>query len=606
MASASHGGSRAPIPLADAQGVGPVPLLLHGHCASWASAFCEALDKLSAGNPQVVRVSCSGSHTFSGEPSLEQHVLLELGKFARRAAHAKPVADLHLYLSQLRLDSELPDLAAHLPPENPFLGTLSHDSPPRAYLWWSAGPTLSAAHQDSEDNVLCVLRGSKTIALAPPVSLLRSAPPLTQGGAHHSSCRFFSDASEDGDGLSPEWWLPQRCLPEELRGAAEEPVSGGASHGLVARPLCGWMASRMPTSEDTTVPVQYVTLRAGDAVFLPEGWWHSVVSAPGTTAVNFWARRRSVVAAQRPFEALHWARTALQSEAHRVVASQIEAQASKARAWLQGWRRGPGEQSEPGEPCRTALLDAIVALSAGKQCEILPSPHVALIAACIADAVRASIDAGTSRASKDEAVTVTNSVFALLAGGTSIAVLEALLPLFTDMPRTRSADAHSSLPSSAEVAGSKRTRCANTGSICYGDFDLSTMMSPIDAALPPLRTLLESLSPLTVASLARRWESLQEGPGGSDIVSLQPFFAKLWSLSFGPPVAAEQHDEDAVAESAQFAHALGTSWLRRQEEQALQEALVSVLRDVTGLPLAVIRALPGRALLSTEESLQIP
>ena len=584
MSCAVHGSSSAPFPLADAQGEGPVPLLLLGHCAPWASPFCDALDKLAVGNPKVVRVSCSVSQTFSGEPGLEQHVLLELGKFARRVADAKPFADVHLYLSQLRVDCELPDLTAHLPPETPFLGTVSHESPPRAYLWWSAGPTLSAAHQDSEDNVLCVLRGRKTIALAPPASLLKSTPPLTQGGAHHSSCQFFSDVPEEDAGISPEWWLPQRCLPEELRGAAEEPTSMGVSHGLVARPLHGWMASRMLTSGDTPVPVQYVTLRAGDAVFLPEGWWHSVVSAPGTTAVNFWARRRSVVAAQRPMEALHWARAALQSEAHRVVASQIEEQASKATAWLQGWRRGAGERSEPGEPCGAELLNAITALSAGRQCEPLPSPFVDLIAVCIADAVRALVATGTSRVSKDEAVTVTNSVFALLGGGASIAVLEALLPLFSDVPRTRSAEARFSSPSREEVAGSKRMRCTS--------FDALALIAPADVALPRLRALLDSLSPLTVVSLARRWEYLQERPGSSDITSLQPFFAKVWRLSFGPPVIVEQHDEDAVAELAQFAQALGTSWLRSQEEQALQEALVVVVREVTGLPL-VMSALPG-------------
>ena len=31
-----------------------------------------------------------------------------------------------------------------------------------------------------------------------------------------------------------------------------------------------------------------VHLAAGDALFLPEGWWHSVTSSPGTLAVNYW------------------------------------------------------------------------------------------------------------------------------------------------------------------------------------------------------------------------------------------------------------------------------------------------------------------------------
>jgi hypothetical protein len=36
---------------------------------------------------------------------------------------------------------------------------------------------------------------------------------------------------------------------------------------------------------------QVVTLRAGDALFLPEGWWHQVDSDGTTIAVNFWCGR---------------------------------------------------------------------------------------------------------------------------------------------------------------------------------------------------------------------------------------------------------------------------------------------------------------------------
>jgi hypothetical protein len=36
---------------------------------------------------------------------------------------------------------------------------------------------------------------------------------------------------------------------------------------------------------------QVVTLRAGDALFLPEGWWHQVDSDGATIAVNYWRAR---------------------------------------------------------------------------------------------------------------------------------------------------------------------------------------------------------------------------------------------------------------------------------------------------------------------------
>ena len=37
--------------------------------------------------------------------------------------------------------------------------------------------------------------------------------------------------------------------------------------------------------------MRLAALQAGDALVIPEGWWHSVKSQPGTIAVNFWWER---------------------------------------------------------------------------------------------------------------------------------------------------------------------------------------------------------------------------------------------------------------------------------------------------------------------------
>mmetsp|Transcript_17098 Transcript_17098/g.42965 ORF Transcript_17098/g.42965 Transcript_17098/m.42965 type:complete len:333 (-) Transcript_17098:111-1109(-) len=39
-----------------------------------------------------------------------------------------------------------------------------------------------------------------------------------------------------------------------------------------------------------------VTLQAGDALFIPEGWWHQVTSVAGTSAVNFWWQSKASAA----------------------------------------------------------------------------------------------------------------------------------------------------------------------------------------------------------------------------------------------------------------------------------------------------------------------
>jgi hypothetical protein len=45
-----------------------------------------------------------------------------------------------------------------------------------------------------------------------------------------------------------------------------------------------------------------VDLLPGDALFIPEGWWHQVESSVGTIALNFWWRSRLDVALSRAME----------------------------------------------------------------------------------------------------------------------------------------------------------------------------------------------------------------------------------------------------------------------------------------------------------------
>jgi hypothetical protein len=97
------------------------------------------------------------------------------------------------------------------------------------------GKRRRAAH-----NLLCVLRGRKTVALLSPQDSATLRPaPLASVSSHHAGVQLLDD---------------------EGRVAA---LPGGV------------------------VPLLAV-VDAGSGLFIPEGWWHSVVSEPRTVAVNFW------------------------------------------------------------------------------------------------------------------------------------------------------------------------------------------------------------------------------------------------------------------------------------------------------------------------------
>ncbi len=118
-------------------------------------------------------------------------------------------------------------------------------SAPRAHLWLCIGAGRSALHYDCFDGLLLVVRGEKTIALLPPSSTRELSPrPAHALSANHST-----------------------LSADELRAA-----------------LAGPRATR-------------VRLRAGDALHVPEGWWHVVDSAAegeaaegATLAINWWWR----------------------------------------------------------------------------------------------------------------------------------------------------------------------------------------------------------------------------------------------------------------------------------------------------------------------------
>ncbi|XP_021897994.1 uncharacterized protein LOC110814746 isoform X2 [Carica papaya] len=109
-------------------------------------------------------------------------------------------------------------------------------------LWMNSAQARSSTHYDPHHNLLCIVTGCKQVVLWPP-----SASPM--------------------------------LYPMPLHGEA-------SNHSSVA--LENPDFSIYPRAAHSMECSQKIILHAGDALFIPEGWFHQVDSDDMTIAVNFW------------------------------------------------------------------------------------------------------------------------------------------------------------------------------------------------------------------------------------------------------------------------------------------------------------------------------
>ncbi|KAL0054747.1 hypothetical protein WJX82_001838 [Trebouxia sp. C0006] len=132
-------------------------------------------------------------------------------------------------LQALRRDFEVPDV-------------ISHADVTRTNLWMSIRGSRSSLHYDPYHNLLCMVQGKKTVKLMSP------------------------DATD-------------QLYPFSVLGE-----SPNHSHVNFAHPD----DQQHPLYKQALQSQQEFVLQAGDALFIPEGWWHQVDSQDTTIAVNFW------------------------------------------------------------------------------------------------------------------------------------------------------------------------------------------------------------------------------------------------------------------------------------------------------------------------------
>ena len=114
-----------------------------------------------------------------------------------------------------------------------------HESVHETRLWMSSGNTTSSLHFDTHDNLLLQVFGTKSVYLFPP----------------SQSHKTYMDY-HDRYGLSPVH--PERVDLDKW------PMFAQLEGGMVAH------------------------LRGGDALFIPEGWWHQIRTGPERNAAVTW------------------------------------------------------------------------------------------------------------------------------------------------------------------------------------------------------------------------------------------------------------------------------------------------------------------------------
>ena len=213
---------------------------------SWNDAHVRA----SCGD-RSISVRCADAAARFGDPGssgMYTRKQLRVEEFLDSLADASASEGSPYYAAQLSLRRDLPELFADTRPEPPHLhalGALWRGSP-HLYI---GGSSQTPLHFDAFDNLLCVVRGRKTLLLWHP----GCAELLYPGGGGSA---LFSQA----DVFAPD---------------------------LEAFPLL----------ERALLLALHVDLGPGDALYLPCGWWHAVQSQPPaqghqrSISLSYWARQ---------------------------------------------------------------------------------------------------------------------------------------------------------------------------------------------------------------------------------------------------------------------------------------------------------------------------
>ncbi len=225
---------------------GGEPVVLRGLVSDWpgigsdASTLFAALKSYDNGMPQGTLLGGSGvKGRFNYAPNLRGQNYTQVSETVSVALDRLLSSDHPdgAYIQSIPLDKHMPRFVADHP-----MPLLPESVTPRA---WIGTPTTVQTHFDQSHNIACVLLGERVVTLFPPDQL----PGLYPG--------------------------PLETAP------------GGAVVSLTDLDAPDF--EKHPKFEEALKHKQTVTLQAGDALYIPYGWWHHIrATAPLNMLVNYW------------------------------------------------------------------------------------------------------------------------------------------------------------------------------------------------------------------------------------------------------------------------------------------------------------------------------
>jgi hypothetical protein len=201
----------------------------------------------------ICSIEIDRQNVFYGDVLRRDHLRMKISAFAdafsareQKKHHWMHDVGLNLYLSQATLYSsdltKVPAQVVGLKKEIEILPPLlrSECFVSQINLWMNVFIAHTGLHYDQYNNILVVLRGRKIVSLVSPQYLVSTCAAylIGSGEANHS-----------------------------LASSAAELVEANILH---------------------SDHVQITVLHAGDALFIPEGWWHDVKSDECSMALNYW------------------------------------------------------------------------------------------------------------------------------------------------------------------------------------------------------------------------------------------------------------------------------------------------------------------------------
>lgn len=164
--------------------------------------------------------------------------------------------DLLEQVPELARDVLTPDYVLSLPSQEAEAGGEDGEGVARN-LWLGPAGTLSPLHTDPKRNLLCQVFGRKYVRLYRPDE--RSSAALLQAGR---------DAEGDG----------------------EKKEQGGSRTVTDALTAANTSRADLFSPSEPVAALRFldVVLNPGDALFIPKGWWHFVLSLEPSASVSFW------------------------------------------------------------------------------------------------------------------------------------------------------------------------------------------------------------------------------------------------------------------------------------------------------------------------------